>query len=60
MVRESASGAVGCVFVSRHAISKALKMGTGSSLAEARNTGVVPGKYKKAVKYLLTILVMSQ
>ena len=40
------------------AIPKALKNGTGSSLADARNKRVVLGRYKNAGRYLL--LVMSQ
>ena len=34
--------------------------GTGCSLAGARNKRVVPGRYKKAGKYMLRIFVMSQ
>ena len=35
------------------------KNGTGSSLADARNKRVGPGRYKKAGRYLLRIFVMS-
>ena len=38
--------------------TKGVKNGTGSSLADARNKRVVPGRYKKAGKYLLRIFVM--
>ena len=41
------------------AIPNGVKNGTGSSLADARNKRVVPGRYKKAGKYLLRIFVMS-
>ena len=33
---------------------------TGSSLADVLNNRDVPGRYKKAEKYLLRIFVMSQ
>ena len=39
--------------------TKGVKNGTGNSLADARNKTVVPGRYKKAGKYLLRIFVMS-
>ena len=40
------------------AISKALN-GTSSSLADARSKRIVPGRYKKTVKYLSRMFVMS-
>ena len=40
--------------------TKGNKKGTGNSLAGAPNKWVVPGRYKKAGKYLLWIFVMSQ
>ena len=58
MVRASALGVVGRGFASRSRHTKGGKNGTGSSLADARNKRVVPGRYKKAGGYLL--LVMSQ
>ena len=36
-------------------LTKGDKNGTGSSLADARNKKVVPGRYKKAGKYLLRV-----
>ena len=58
MVRASASGAVGHGFAPRPWHTKGGKNGTGSSLADARNKRVVPGRYKKAGRY--TLLVMSR
>ena len=58
MVRASASGMVGCGFAPRPRHTKGDKNGTGSSLADARNKRVVPGRYKKAGGY--SLLVMSQ
>ena len=58
VVRVSASGAVGHGFAPRPRHTKGGKNGIGSSLAEARNKRVVPGRYKQAGRYLL--LVMSQ
>ena len=58
VVRESASGVVGRGLQLRH--TKRDKNGTGSFLADALNKRVVPGRYKKAAKYLLRIFVMSQ
>ena len=58
MVRASASGVVGRGFVPRPRITKGDKNGTGSSLADAHNKRVVPGRYKKADGYQL--FVMSQ
>ena len=57
--RASASGSGGRRFDPRPRHTKGVKNGTGSSLADARNKRVVPGRYKKAGKYLLRILVMS-
>ena len=51
VVRASALGAVGCGFTPRPRHTKGDKNGTGSSLADARNKKVVPGRYKKAGKY---------
>ena len=53
MVRASASGAVVRGFAPRSRHTKGNKNGTGSSLADARNKRVVPGRYKNAGKYLL-------
>ena len=39
------------------AIPKAIKNGTGSSLADARNKRVVPGRYKKAGGYSLLVML---
>ena len=58
VVRVFASGAVGRGFVPRPRHTKGNKYGTGSSLADARNKRVVPGRYKKSGKYLLRIFVM--
>ena len=58
VVRASASGAVERGFVPRLRHTKGGKNGTVSSLADARNKRVVPGKYKKAGGYPLS--VMSQ
>ena len=60
MVRVSASGAVGRGFAPPAAPfhTKGGKNGTGSSLADAPNKRVVPGRYKKAGRY--SLLVMSQ
>ena len=58
--RASASGSEGRRFDPRPRHTKGVKNGTGSSLADARNKKrVVPGRYKKAGKYLLRIFVMS-
>ena len=57
--RASASGSGDRRFDPRPRHTKGVKNGTGSSLADARNKRVVPGRYKKAGKYLLTIFVMS-
>ena len=57
--RASASGSEGRRFDPRPRHTKGVKNGTGSSLADARNKRVVPGRYKKAGKYLLRIFVMS-
>ena len=57
--RASASGSGGRRFDPRPRHTKGVKNGTGSSLADARNKRVVPGRYKKAGKYLLRIFVMS-
>ena len=57
--RASASGSEGRRFDPRPRHTKGIKNGTGSSLADARNKGVVPGRYKNAGKYLLRIFVMS-
>ena len=48
VVRASASGEVGRRFAPRPRHAKGGKNGTGSSLADARNKRVVPGRYKKA------------
>ena len=53
MVRASASGVVGRGFAPRSHHTKGGKNGTGSSLADAHNKGVVPGRYKKAGGYPL-------
>ena len=53
VVRASASGMVGRWFWPRRRHTKGGKNGTGSSLADARNKRVVPGRYKKAGGYLL-------
>ena len=58
VVRASASGTVGRGFAPRPRQTKGDKNGTGSSLANARNKRVVPGRYKKAGGY--SFLVMSQ
>ena len=58
MVRASASGAVGRGFTPWPRHIKGDKPGTGSSLSDARNKRVVPGRYKKAGGYPL--FVMSQ
>ena len=58
MVRASASGTVGRGFAPWPRHTKGDKNGTGSSLADARNKKVVPGRYKKAGGY--SLLVMSQ
>ena len=57
--RASASGSEGRRFDPRPLHTKGVKNGTGISLADARNKRVVPGRYKKAGKYLLRIFVMS-
>ena len=58
VVRASASGAVGRGFPPRPRHTNVDKNGTGSSLADARNKRVVPGRYKKAGGYPL--FIMSQ
>ena len=58
VVRASASGTVGRGFAPRPRHTKGDNNGTGSSLADARNKRVVPGRYKKAGGY--SLLVMSQ
>ena len=58
VVRASASGSEGRGFAPRPRLTKGVKNGTGSSLADARNKRVVLGRYKIAGRYLL--LVMSQ
>ena len=58
VVRASASGMVGRGFAPRPRHTKGDKNGTGSSIADARNKRVVPGRYKKAGGY--SLLVMSQ
>ena len=58
VVRACASGTEGRGFASRPRHTKGDKNGTGSSLANARNKMVVPGRYKKAGGY--SLLVMSQ
>ena len=55
--RASASGSGGRRFNPRPRHAKGVKNGTGSSLADARNKRVVPGRYKKAGKYLLGYLL---
>ena len=57
--RASASGSGGRRFDPRPRHTKGVKNGTCSSLADARNKRVDPGRYKKAGKYLLRIFVMS-
>ena len=57
--KASSSGSGGRRFDPRPGHTKGVKNGTGSSLADARNKRVVPGRYKKAGKYLLRIFVMS-
>ena len=57
--RASASESEGRRFDPRPRHTKGVKNGTSSSLADARNKRVVPGRYKKAGKYLLRIFVMS-
>ena len=58
VVRASALGAVGRGFAPWPHHTKGDKNGTGSSLADAPNKRVVPGRYKKAGGYPL--FVMSQ
>ena len=58
VVRASTSGTEGCGFAPPPRHTKGDKNGTGSSLADAPNKRVVPGRYKKAVGY--SLLVMSQ
>ena len=58
VVRASASGAVSRGFAPRPRHTKGDNNGIGSSLADARNKRVVPGRYKKAGGY--PILVVSQ
>ena len=58
VVTASASAAVGRGFAPGPRHTKGGKNGTGSSLADARNKRVVPGRYKKAGRY--SLLVMSQ
>ena len=60
VVRASASGAVSCGSLPRMCNTKGNRNGTGCPLADACNKRVVPGRYKKAGKYLLGIIVMSQ
>ena len=55
VVRASASGRG---FAPRPRHTKVDRNGTSSSLADARNKRVVPGRYKKAGVY--SLLVMSQ
>ena len=57
--RASTLGSGGRRFDPRPRHTKGVKNGTGSSLADARNKRVVPGRYKKAGKYLLRIFVIS-
>ena len=52
VVRASASGSEGRGFAPRPRHTKGVKNGTGSSLADARNKRVVPGRYKNAGRYL--------
>ena len=54
--RASASGAVCRGFAPRPRHTKGDKNGTGSSLADARNKRVVPGRYKRAGGYPLFVL----
>ena len=56
--RASASGSGGRRFDPRPRHTKGVKNGTGSSLADARNKRVVPGRYQKAGKYLLRNLLL--
>ena len=53
--RASASGSGGRRFDPRPRHTKGVQNGTGSSLTDARNIRVVPGRYKKAGEYLLLI-----
>ena len=55
MVRASASGSEGRGFAPRPRHTKGVKNGTGSSLADARNKRVVPGRYKNVGTYLLLL-----
>ena len=55
--RQPDSGAVGRGLRLRH--TKGNKNATGSFPADALNKRLVPGRYKKAAKYLLRIFVMS-
>ena len=48
MVRVSALGVVGLGFTPQPLHTKGGKNGTGSSIADAHNKRVVPGRYKKA------------
>ena len=57
VVRASASGAIGRGFAPRPRHTKGGKNDTGSSLADARNKRVVPGRYKKAGGYLLLVML---
>ena len=41
------------------AIPKAIKIGSGSSLADTGKKRVVPGRYKKAGKYLLKVCYVA-
>ena len=52
-----ASGMVGRGFAPRLRHTKGGKNGTGSSLADARNKRVVPGRYKKAGWYSLLVML---
>ena len=58
VVRASALGAVGRGFAPRPRHTKGGKNGTGSPLADACNKRVVtvPGRYKKAGRYLLLVM----
>ena len=58
VVRASASGSEDHGFAPRPRLTKGVKNGTGTSLADARNKKVVLGRYKNTGRYLL--LVMSQ
>ena len=58
VVRASASGTEGRGFAPRPRHTKGGKIGTGSSIADARNKRVELGRYKNAGRYLL--LLMSQ